>query len=139
MQGNFCGIFATHQHALFQDQLGLFPSTACEQPLLQRTTQLRTITESTTPMLDVLDAPRVCREVLQRACFKVLHGVNTNSLAFQVANLQVSLLFCSGRMFDVTIVEVASKCMLTMLVMLARSEVISGFISEGRSLRLASR
>ena len=74
VQGNFTGIFATHQHSLFDVRLGLLP-------LLQHCRSHRMLASSVTDA----SGSRECLEPL----FRVAEGVSCESMAFQVAQQQV--------------------------------------------------
>eukprot|EP00892_Ulva_mutabilis_P006486 jgi/Ulvmu1/4209/UM019_0188.1 len=89
-KGNFSGVFATHQHALFEDQLRLFRSETVQNPLLKRTQQICLMTESMSTRLKELKADQTqCSDSLfHSACHKVSRGINKTSLAFQVARSQ---------------------------------------------------
>jgi hypothetical protein len=97
MQSNYSGIFATHQHSLFDARLGLLPA-------LPRCSPFRMLTP---PLLPLCHDPHSeapvqgdshhaqpsaggeRHEVARRTTFKVEEGFSDNSLAFQVAREQV--------------------------------------------------
>jgi DNA mismatch repair ATPase MutS len=76
---NFCGIFATHQHGLLSEDLGLLP-------MLDRCYVQRMLTQLVPPPPRMRDGkPSVCKVWLQPT-FQLAPGTSTESMALQVAN-----------------------------------------------------
>jgi hypothetical protein len=79
---NYCGIFATHQHDLLSEELGLLP-------MLDRNYIQRMVTQSVAPPARMPDGnTSVCKVWLQPT-FQVAPGISTESMALQVANREV--------------------------------------------------
>jgi hypothetical protein len=93
LQMTFDGVFATHQHDLFSRRLGLFPAPGVLEPLLQRTTQWKLPTRAATSKEIKSSGLALFSSgagtVPQVPSYKVTKGIDTNSLAFQVAFQQV--------------------------------------------------
>jgi hypothetical protein len=82
LQMNYCGIFATHQHDLLSEELGLLP-------MLDRNYVQRMVTQSVAPPAQMPDGrASVCKVWLQPT-FQVAPGTSTESMALQVANREV--------------------------------------------------
>ena len=96
LQMAFNGIFATHQHHLFLPALQLFPGPGVSEPLLKRFARWRVSTRRLQPSEL---SPGSALERYARACgtdvvaptYTVDEGVDTSSLAFQVAIEQVCM------------------------------------------------
>ena len=84
-------MFATHQHALFSDRLGLFPSKIGTPPGQLKHTETWCIKGR--PELDSEDTLSADTD------FLISPGVNTTSLAFQVAASEVLSLLHGARCF----------------------------------------
>ena len=87
-QGNYTGIFATHQHSLFDDRLGLLPQLHHCHPC-RMLTDGDSLGDSEAPAAS--QAPDLQGKV---PLFKVAPGVSCESMAFQVALDEVSIPGC---------------------------------------------
>ena len=93
VQMTFNGVFATHQHDLFQPHLGLFSGSGGLQSLLRRTRRWQVCTRPATAaevaagaLAEFAEATGTTPHV---SSYTVAEGVDTSSLAFQVAFQQV--------------------------------------------------
>jgi hypothetical protein len=117
LQMTFNGVFATHQHHLFCPTLQLFPTHNATRPLLKRTHLWRMGTRP----LELSDMPKdsvltmysvVTGQKVVAPTYTVEEGIDTSSLAFQVAAEQVFALQDSGlRVFIVPRAPCSTACL----------------------------